>query len=202
MSDIVWSIPWSVIYTVFVLLFAITVGDLLDEGEEKEVIEKKILRKLLKLVNPSRTTLVIAGILTITTGAILILMRWVPKWGILLFMVAVVVEMCYNLYWWCDAGTTKKQLVAMILLQFLISAPGKLCAEIIAGTVHDSIESIPMIIPVIISYIPAIVFLLSVGVMIANRLWFLEAFESEDFDATDYMTEKELQDLLKGGDPA
>ena len=97
----------------------------------------------------------------------------VPAWLGLIFYVAMLAVMGYMIYWWMEEGSTVKELITFAVIMLLMMLVTKACG----ARIYD-ITSIRWITGIINS-IPTIVFLMSVGYMVADMIWFHENLKTD-----------------------
>lgn len=99
----------------------------------------------------------------------------------MLLLTAMLIIMVFMVVWWMCDGSTIKELIFFILLDLLYL----LVAQGAAVRIIDLTES--QIIIGLVRVLPVVVFIISIGIFIADMIWFRKDLESEDFDPSDYI---------------
>lgn len=109
-----------------------------------------------------------AGVAALLTIIFFATASKVPIIVAMLFLIVALAMMGYMIWWWIEDGSTVRELVSFILVDFLLM----LIAKALAIRVLDTV--IPRWIAGIITALPSVVFVVSVGLFIANMIWFRE----------------------------
>lgn len=110
-----------------------------------------------------RTGIIVALITLIGTIA-----PKVPVWLAMMLFIVVLAMAGYLIYWWLQNGSTIKEFFAFVLMLFWVLLIARACGI----RIYD-VTSIGWLIGIIMS-IPTIVFLMSIGCMVADMIWFHE----------------------------
>jgi len=92
----------------------------------------------------------------------------VPIIVAMLFLIVALAMMGYMIWWWIEDGSTVRELALFTLVDFLLM----LIAKALATRILDT--TIPWWAAGIITALPSVVFTMSVGLFIANMIWFRE----------------------------
>ena len=114
---------------------------------------------------------------------------YAPKTSSVLAMTmlaGLIITMLYMVLWWAWEGSNAKEFVLFFLTDLLLC----LIATETAVRVID-LTSIRVVVG-LVRAIPTVVFIISIGYFIADMIWFKKNLKSEDFDASDYLTDEEM----------
>lgn len=89
-----------------------------------------------------------------------------PAWLAIILYVIMLAVMGYMIYWWMQEGSNIKELITFAVMMLLFTLVTKGCG----ARIYD-ITSMGWL-RGIINSIPTIVFLMSIGYMIADMIWF------------------------------
>ena len=115
---------------------------------------------------PKKDAFVKAGIGGVSIAVINWIASKVPAWLALILFLVTLAAFAYLVYWWMEQGSTWKELATFILMALLLS----MVSSATVVRIRD-ICSIRWLIGTMES-IPMIVFLMSIGYMIANYIWY------------------------------
>lgn len=109
----------------------------------------------------------------------------VPIWLALIFLIIMLAMMGFMVWWWNENGSTIKEMIHFIVIDLLFM----LIAKAVAVRLYD--WPLPRWFVGIIAALPAVMFVMSIGYFIANRIWFKASLEEggEINDDTDEFAE-------------